>query len=256
MEDENERIDKAHLRLRKRFEETSPETKDEIMLSQALEIKNRIKDILTDIGNEKHGRNKLTKNQITAMNKRLAVISEEMTLIYQHNPNGLSNADMLLITNLMKEIQEIVKVENHEANQEEIAYLQEQLMSVILELKDFFQNNQTPDVFLIFADNLLNERMGKFFFIEDVNTKLGIYDTEYINILNAIIVPFIACSLGYPCGPESYLSIEHCINTAGFEPLACGNSIEEYYLEDLIGPNQMMDFNNYFEYIMDIHAQL
>jgi len=164
--------------------------------------------------------------------------------------------DSLLIKEIMNKIIKLNSVEGHEANAEEIAYLENEIIKHMSQLKDFFKDNQTPDIFLIFAEHLLNERMGKFFFTEDINKKLGIYDTEYINKLNKIIVPFIACSLDYPCGHESYLSIEHCIKPLGSEPLACGKNIIDYYLDDLISPNQMIDFNNYFNYIMDNHAQL
>ena len=98
--------------------------------------------------------------------------------------------------------------------------------------------------------------MGKFFFTEDLNNKLGIYDTDYIQNLNKHIVPFVACTLDYPCGPESYFSINHCIHPGGNEAKACGKNVIDFYLDDLISTNQMIDFNNYFNYLMDNHAKL
>lgn len=254
---ENESVKEAYKRIEKRFNNSTPVSDDEVSLANALEIENRIKNLTRKISQEKSGKTLLTEAEQRNNIKRLLAISEEMTpLINRSMTPEFTETDEILLNNLLNEIRELNNTNTHLSNPEEVKLLQEELALVTPELVEFFKNNQTPDVFLIFAEHLLNERRGQFFFTEDVNNKLGIYDTDYINALNKIIVPFIACSLGYPCGAESFLVIEHCIYPFGGEPLACGRNIEDYYLEDLISPNQMIDFNNYFNYLLDNYAQL
>jgi hypothetical protein len=252
----NESTREAFKRIEKRFNNTTPVTGDEISLKSALEIESRIMEITGKISQEKSGESHFTEEEQRIKIQRTLALSKEMTnIINRMSSPDFSETDELLLNNIMNEFRELNNTNTHLSNSEEIKFLQDELALVTPELIDFFRNNQTPDVFLIFADHLLNDSRGQFFFTDDVNNKLGIYDTEYIGSLNKIIVPFIACSLDYPCGPESDFAIKHCTYPLGNKPLACGKSIEDYYLEDLISSNQMIDFNNYFNYIMDNYAQ-
>ncbi|MFK8012239.1 MAG: hypothetical protein AB8B80_09380 [Marinicellaceae bacterium] len=239
----------------KRFAELTPETEAEIALSKALEIETQLDEILSKIRNEQNGSNQLTDEQKKSNYKKQRTLIKEIETIYDRNDGDLSDGDFALVIKINEELRELKSVEDFEPNAEEIAYLQQQLPPLKNQLIELFKDHQTPDVFLIFANYLLSEYMTPTYFIEDINKKLGIYDTQYIRHLNKVIVPFIACALEFPCGPQSLLAIKHCTHPSGPVTSSCGKSIEEYYLEDLIGPNQMIDFNNYFNYLMDNYAQ-
>ena len=254
--DENESLKNAMHRIYDRFEDSTPESDDEIVLSKALEIVAKLDNLSRKIRAEQTGSNLLTEAQKKENLKKSMAISKEIMAIFDRNDGELTDEDMTLMKQLYEERKRIREVVDFEPDTEEITYLQQELIPLRIELKDLFRENQTPDVFLIFADHLLNDIRGTFYFTEDVNQKLGIYDNHYIRNLNKVIVPFIACSLDYPCGPESFISIKHCVEPLGPTTTACGKSIEDYYLDDLISPNQMIDFNNYFNYLMDNYAQI
>jgi hypothetical protein len=253
---DKEDLRKSSDRIYKRFDDTTPETPEEIALSQALEIEARLAKIISEIRDEKSGDNQLSGAQKKANFKRGMALNKEIMAIYDRSPDGVSDEDLILMKKLSEENKKLRVLKNHVADSEKIEYLEEEVASITFELEKIFRDNKTPDIFLIYSDYLLNELMGRFYFTDDLNNKLGIYDTSYITLLNKVIVPFIACSMDYPCGPESYLSIEHCTDPLGFGSIACGKNIEDFYLEDLISPNQIIDFNNYLNYILDNHAQI
>jgi len=254
--DDQEEYTEGYKRLSKRLNNITPETDEEIALSEAIEIDKKIKQISNQLYIEKSGYNKITEEQREANSKKRHALFDEIDIIRQRNNGNTTDEDLALIKQIYQQLSTIGKIENLEIDTEEIAFLENEYTKNALELKEFFKNNQTPDVFLIFSEHLLNERMGKFFFTEDLNNKLGIYDTMYIQTLNEIIVPFVACTLGYPCGPESYFSIEHCLDSVEPEAKACGKNVIDYFLDDLLSTNQMIDFNNYFNYLLDNHAKI
>jgi len=102
----------ARTRLSKRIDDTTPVTKEEVALSQALEIQDRITDVSMKIYNEKSGNNQLTEEQIAANLSRTMALAKELMIILNRSPSELTDADRLLILKLVNEQKELTNSSN------------------------------------------------------------------------------------------------------------------------------------------------
>ena len=259
LESETEQPYLALLRIQKRYKEITPITDEELTLAKALEIEERINISKSEITAEKTGTRHLTIEELKAKAQKQLDVSERMMALQLQisSAEKPTNEELQQMQEIFKEFQEMNKPAEGSVNEEEIALLQNDLITDYNELAKLFKNHQTPDVFLIFSKNFLNDSgiKERSFIEDDLNSKLGLYDDRYIASLNEIITPFIACSLNYPCDSKSHLALQYCINQYVSHPKACNMSLDEYLLDVMLSPNQLIDINNYFSYLMENYAQ-
>jgi hypothetical protein len=258
-ETEHENNQSALARLLQRYKDIEPITDDEIALAKAIEIEKNIIQTKNSITDEKTGTSHQTKEEMIADSRKLLEISRRLQELQEQiraSNNPPTDEQNQQVLDLFKEMQEHRSKPNVVINDEEIALLQEELLNHFSELKQLFNKHQTPDVFLIFANQFLSENIFKErSFIDDELNNIGIHDLRYIASLNEVIIPFVACALNYPCDSQSLISLQYCINRFESHPQACSMSLDEYLLEVMLSPNQLTDINNYFSLLLDKYAQ-
>ncbi len=88
-----------------------------------------------------------------------------------------------------------------------------------------------------------------------MKAQTGITDSYYIQILNRIVLPLVACSMNYPCDPESDYMMSYCLGLRdSMFNQACGKNLTDFYFNFYIGMNQMSDVDNYFNYLVNRYA--
>lgn len=140
--------------------------------------------------------------------------------------------------------------------------LNKSLEIVLFEIIDNLKTNSSPDVFLDNYFNFVEPIRSPFdtiprledFILTNIQNDTNINDEYYLEILIELATPLFACSLGYPCDENSLLTYKYCVYQSNKN--ACGKTVEDFYLNDLISPNQQVDVNKVLDYFMTNYAQI
>ena len=72
-----------------------------------------------------------------------------------------------------------------------------------------------------------------------------------------VSIKLTACAMNYPCDDHSEFISDYCIR--GFKNMsnylsACGKTLEDFYFNEYLSPNQLEDVSKYLNFILEHYA--
>jgi hypothetical protein len=165
------------------------------------------------------------------------------------------------INRLEQQLQQIenLEAENYFIDNELIIKLESQKQQLSKDIEGFLSQNTSPDAFLLLTNVFISDKQETqedSNFIKKIKKSFNFYDSTNFKLLNKIVYPLVACSLNYPCNDESSLVLNICLDYKNNDSsMACGKNLEDFYLNNYLSPNQALDLNNYFNYLMDHYVK-
>ena len=252
---ENELYDKAKKRLDTTYQSIKPVTQEEINLADGLELYDQYNTLKNNLNKIRRGENSLDQITINNINQKIKYLRTEIKLLSE---SGNIYADDSLLKQheaLKKEINILNRQLNKDRiiDQEEIKYFESEFSRSKTNLFDFLKQNTSPDLFLVYSPILFLPNFKNA--SDKVFNAINVHDYMFqIQIYN-IGVNLVACAMNYPCDEDSLLTQEICIHHLNPDKTACGKSLEEYYFNYLLGPNQLQDIENYLNYMLKYYAK-
>ncbi|MCF6287771.1 MAG: hypothetical protein L3J53_00855 [Proteobacteria bacterium] len=246
-------------RLEQRFNKITPKTEAAKQLQQALEITKELQAYKMQYTQAFYQKSSLSVEELAEINRQIEQLSEAMLSIYESaevlspEQNEAIQEYNVQIDNLRTEI-----IKSKVPDTELIKQLQATIDGHINAMDDYLHRVQSPDAFLVIAQTIYyNEFWQKnSSIISTMKNKTGILDSHYINILNGLVMPLVACSMNYPCDAQSDYILSYCLGLRdSMFNQACGKSLEDFYFNFYIGANQLNDVNNYFNFLVNKYAQ-
>ena len=87
---------------------------------------------------------------------------------------------------------------------------------------------------------------------------LNTYDPYLLLSLYDVGIKLAACAMNYPCDDQSEFILDYCIgvdNRYFMYPNACGKTLDDFYFNDYLSPNQLEDVSKYLNYILENYAK-
>lgn len=257
-DEENYNYKQVMYDLKQRFLAITPNTLEEKQLAYALELIKLIKNIRHQFTQAHYQYSSLTIEQQSQINLQIQQLTEKIMVIYDGN-NDLTPEQINLIEEYSDNIDELQNTltQNNTINYEKITQLEQQINIHLNNMDAFLHTNQSPDAFLILANELykFNYLQKDSDVLKRFKAQTGIKDNYYIAILNRIVHPLIACSMDYPCDAESDFMLSYCLGLRdSMFNQACGLNLEDFYFNFYIGANQLKDVDTYFNYLVRTYA--
>jgi hypothetical protein len=245
-------------KLENRFNKIEPKTEKAKQLQHALEMVKQLRQFKNQYQNSTYPVTNLSDEQTNSINQRIENLSAQVIEIYEA-AEELSEEQTLAINELSNEIEILRKdlLGNRSINKESMAQKQQQLEGYLNSIDDYLHKIQSPDAFLILTNELYNPEyfQKESTVLETMKAQTGIRDSYYIRILNRLVMPLVACSMNYPCGPEADYIMSYCLGLRdSMFNEACGKNLTDFYFNFYIGMNQMNDVDNYFNYLVNRYA--
>ena len=245
-------------KLENRFNKIEPKTEKAKQLQHALEMVKQLRQFKNQYQNSTYPVTNLSDEQTNSINQRIENLSAQVIEIYEA-AEELSEEQTLAINELSNEIEILRKdlLGNRSINKESMAQKQQQLDGYLNSIDDYLHKIQSPDAFLILTNELYNPEyfQKESTVLETMKAQTGIRDSYYIRILNRLVMPLVACSMNYPCGPESDYIMSYCLGLRdSMFNEACGKNLTDFYFNFYIGMNQMNDVDTYFNYLVNRYA--
>lgn len=159
---------------------------------------------------------------------------------------GYNEADQMLVDQLRRQIADIDQQisDNRHVDTEEVAGFKAEIKRLISELQRVVSETQSSDAYLAVYDLIEEGRLEDD--AEAVKAQLTggiqLIPKQYETYLTPILVHFRACELSHPCGPDSLLVEQQCLDFNHEQsPQACHSELIDYYLNHVLSPNQLID---------------
>lgn len=256
--------------LRRRYERINPKSSKEKSLRQAIDLHSLSNRIKGQLEQAKGGAQKDLKlhfdylGEIKSLRKKIQKIRASSQSNFSFNltiSDEEKNIEIIKLLEQMENLEKLVK-ENFYIDHELIGKLDKEKQDLFKKIKGFLNNNNSPDAFLLLTEILIPDKIivdkedVEYEFINQIKTKFKFNDSDYFDLLNEIVYPLIACYLDYPCDDMSRHVVSICLNYRNPDSaLACGKNLEDFYLNNYLSPNQTIDFNNYFNYLLDVYVK-
>jgi hypothetical protein len=255
IEDESDDYYTIMSKLKQRFESIQPETEKAKNLQHALEMAEQLERFKFEYSRASHGQLTNTTEEARAIQVQIDQLSDEILYIYESN-DQLTEVQAIQIESLSNEIEQlrIKQVQSRVVNEDALQQANSRLDGYFNSIDDFLVNNQSPDAFLILAKALYEiEYFSKeTTILKQLKNQIAIYDTYFINLMNQAALPLVACSMGYPCDSKSELVISYCLGLKDSMFIqACDTSLQDFFFNFYIGPNQRSDVQLYYNYLMN-----
>jgi hypothetical protein len=251
---ENESFKDAKNRLGITYQSITPETQEEIDLSDGLNLFNQYKKLGIDLTSAYTGKTVLDDMTANNIKQKIRYLSSESKRLYE---SGNINTDDDLkqrLDVLKKEINTLYFQLDKDriTDQDNIIFLQNKLAQSKTNLYGFLKQNTSPDLFLAYSRELFYPGFG---ISSEVFNAINVHDYAFQLQIYTIGINLIACAMNYPCNEDSLLVQEICLDYANPEKFACGKNLEDYYFNYLLGPNQIQDIENYLNYMLKHYAK-
>lgn len=245
-------------KLGARFRSITPKTDEAKQLKHALEMVHRLKFFKNEYLDSTFPVSTLSNEQSNGINQRIEDLSDQLITVYE-NTDELTQEHTLMIQELSNEIELLRKnlLNSRTINNNEMLSKEKQLDGYLNSIDDYLHKIQSPDAFLILTSELYNSDyyQKESTILQKMKSQTGINDPYYVRILNRLVMPLVACSMNYPCGPESDYMMSYCLGLRDSMFMqACGKDLTDFYFNFYIGMNQMSDVDNYFNYIVNRYA--
>jgi hypothetical protein len=245
--------------LKSRYEKITPKTAEEKQLSHALGLIEQLNNFKSEYARAQRSQSSLSADEINTIQSKINALSDELLRIYEEgeelSEQQVSEIERISIQiNLLKS-----KMQSNTAPDESaLAEITAKIDGHLNSIDDYLHRVQSPDAFLILAKEIYKiEYFSKESTVmQNLKAQTGIYDSYYLNILNEIVLPLVACSMDYPCDAQSDLILSYCLGLRdSMFNQACGRNLEDFYFNYYIGGNQLNDVNVYFNYLVNRYAQ-
>ncbi|VAW45922.1 hypothetical protein MNBD_GAMMA03-249 [hydrothermal vent metagenome] len=246
-------------KLKQRFEQITPKTSEDKQLAQALNMVQQIQTLEREYSRTQYGKSSLPESELDAINSQIQQLTTAMMEVYDGN-EVLSEQDTITIKLYSEEIDKLSQqiIKSNSVNEELVTETEAHIAAYLQTIDDYLPSVQSPDAFLLLAGRLYQASYFKkdTALIKVLKNSTGIYDSYYINMLNKIVMPLLACSMNYPCDAQSDYMLSYCLGLKdSMFNQACGLSLEDFYFSFYIGTNQLNDVNNYFNFLVNRYAK-
>lgn len=257
--DENDSYSQIRDQLRRRFQSLEQTTQEEKELAHALEMVEQLHVFEKEYSQAHYNQSNLSTEEIAKIELRIEALSARALEISDEN-STLTQEQIQSLEEFDEQIESLVSIiaNNNAPDYDKITEAEAFIDGYLNSIDDYLHNIKSPDAFIILAEILYRHE----FFVKDstvlkkLKSTIGINDSYYIDVLNKLVVPLVACSMNYPCDSESDLILSYCLGLKdSMFNQACGRSLEDFYFGFYIGPNQLEDVNLYFSYMVNKYAQ-
>ncbi len=246
-------------RLEERFNTIIPTTEEEKQLQQALLMQTQLRQLMLDFTNSSRKKSNLNPEQLQELNAQINQVTQNLLSVYE-GKEKLSEEENRLLQQYSQELDELngIIAKSQVVDNEQRELINEQINQHLLAMEAFLKTVISPDAFLVIAGNLFRSE----YYQKDspvlakVKQETQIWDSYYIEILNKITMPLIACSMNYPCDADSDYMLSYCLGLRdSMFNQACGMNLEDFYFNFYIGANQLNDVNTYFQYMVNTYGK-
>ncbi len=245
-------------RLENEFRSIAPKSEEEKQLEQALLMQKQLRQLMLDFTYTSRKKSNLSSEQLQEINQQINQVTQNLLAVYD-GKDELSEQENLLLQQYSQKLDELngIIAKSHVVDNEASDVINAQINQHLVAMEEFLKTVISPDAFLIIAGNLFRSE----YFQKDspvlakVKQETRIWDSYYIDILNKITMPLIACSMNYPCDAESDYMLSYCLGLRdSMFNQACGLDLEDFYFNFYIGANQLNDVNTYFQYMVNTYG--
>lgn len=239
----------ALTQLMQRYKAIPPKTDKEQQLAATLKL-------LEDLNFNKNRLSSVQRGEINDHQLHIDLISLRRELQKQMPKpatllGGYSESDQILVNQLRSQIAEIDQQisDNKQIDTEKAAGFKAEINRLISELQRVVIDTQSSDAYLVVYELIEDQTSEDNMQSLEAQFTGGIQliPREYEAYLMPILVHFRACELLHPCGQDSLLVEQQCLNfTNEKAPKACNSGLIDYYLNNYLSPNQLFDV----EYIL------
>lgn len=258
-EDDDQDYYQIRQNLKQRYEKIAPTTEQAKQLQHAIRMVEQLDSLVLQYNQSQYKQSSLSDREISRLNREISQLTTAMMEIYDSSEQ-LSEEMTQTIKSYADEINKRQeKIANSRTSDEaSVNEAQAIVYGYLNSIDDYLHRVQSPDAFLLLADKIYRVEYYKKDtpVIKNLKEATGIYDSYYLNILNTIVLPLVACSMNYPCDAESDFMLSYCLGLKdSMFNQACGLGLEDFYFSFYIGANQLSDVNNYFNYLVNRYAQ-
>jgi len=245
-------------KLEKRFNKITPKTEQGKQLKHALEMVDQLENFKQGYLNSTYPVSYLSDLEKNVINQRIQELTDLVIQVYE-NSDELSEQQTELINQYSDEIEGLRKelTNSQTINRDEMNKRLQQVDGYLNSIDDYLHRVDSPDAFLILAKELYESDyfQRESTVLKNLKAQTGINDSYYIRILNRLVLPLVACSMNYPCDPQSDYMMSYCLGLRdSMFNQACGKNLTDFYFNFYIGMNQMSDVDNYFNYLVNRYA--
>ncbi|MCF6288416.1 MAG: hypothetical protein L3J53_04160 [Proteobacteria bacterium] len=251
----NEKYHNGLDRLLKTYQSIDPETQEEQNLFNGLALMDEYNNKKKLLRTARMGESTLDQTKVTRLKKHIDILIRDLERLRSLAINSDTQVDHFqsnIINNKIQSLREILN-KNKLFNNDKITALYREQLLIKSTMYEFLKQNISPDVFLLFTGYLDHNSTLHHEFFNNANIHDDILQREIYHVGKKLV----ACAMNYPCGSDSLFSIDYCVNLKSphLDTHACGKSIEEYYFNYLLGPNQLTDIDNYLNYMLANYAK-
>lgn len=256
---ENDSYSQIRNNLKLRFQNLDQTTAEEKQLAHAIEMAEQLLTFKNNYSQAHKDISNLSAEEVADIETRIDALTER-ALAISNGSNTLTPEQTQELQKYDTQIEALISIiaNNNIPDYNKIAETQVIIDGYLNSIDDYLHQVKSPDAFILLAQLVYKHE----FFNKDstvlnkFKTQTGIKEGFYIEVLTKIVVPLVACSMNYPCDAESDLILSYCLGLKdSMFNQACGKSLEDFYFNFYIGPNQLEDVNHYFNYLVNKYAQ-
>ncbi len=246
-------------RLEAEFRQIIPKTEEEKQLEKALLMQKQLRQLMLDFTYTSRKKSNLSAERLQEINSQINQVTQQLLTLYD-GKDELSEQENQLLLQYSQELDELngMIAKSQVVDNEQSDLINEQITQQLIAMDDFLKTVISPDAFLIIASELFRSE----YYQKDspvlakIKQETKIWDSYYIDILNKITMPLIACSMDYPCDADSDYMLSYCLGLRdSMFNQACGMNLEDFYFNFYIGANQLNDVNTYFQYMVNTYGK-
>ncbi len=248
MENDSELYTAIHERYRKRFYETKPITKREKDFAKSWPMKEETRFINFKYNSLNDGYDVDMKNLTRAIQRQIKQASGMLSYININDEIDFSIRTSNEIAMYERQLAELKGILDGSIVIDEgyLINLYQTYESNNQKVDDFLKQNISSEAFMTLAPLLLSNK----------NIEMGFYDKHYYQSLAPKVALLFACSMDYPCGNESKEMVLMCFSHPYLaNESACGQTIQDYYLNFYFSPNQLTDVDQILSYLFVNYAK-
>ncbi|HOP22198.1 MAG TPA: hypothetical protein PK055_09335 [Gammaproteobacteria bacterium] len=267
IDDENDDYYQIMSKLEQRFQRIQPNTPEAKQLEHAIKLVEQHHQFVTQYNNSFSTEFNIPATEVNMINTQIEQLNQQLYEVYESS-GYLDHDDMMQlredekqqIQNLLNQISELKQAldESKYINFTQADVARKTMYGHRNSMEDYLHSVTSPDAFLVLAAevykiDLLYEEPQV---IQLLKQKTGIKDSLYINVLNGVVLPLVACSMNYPCDAESEYILSYCLGLKdSMFNEACGSNLEDFYFSHYIGSNQLTDVYAYFNFLVERYAK-
>jgi len=263
LKDNNETYNSAFKRLHDVFNSAVPQTEPEKVLEKGLELFNQHKELEKSIGDATQSYSLLSEDEMQNIKTKIQKLNQQIKELKANPDSQTNNQIQSLISELSNKRSQLYKTirENKVTNTDKEAKkrAEDNVLQHKNTLLDFLKSNNSPDILLLYSRMFFYPATFEFNpILEDMKRELATYEPYLLLSLYEVGIKLAACSMNYPCDDQSLFVLNYCIGERKYfnmSPSACGKSLEGFYFNAYLSPNQLEDVSKYLNYILENYAK-